>query len=368
MNRRMFVHAGWALAWLLALINVSAGLVSALGQTPGFQWHAGEGHLFYVVGLALSWLPAPGAQVSWALLNLVMLRGVTKRARASLPSRVSRLWWTGAVVLVCIALPFSELMAEGQHAMLSLVGLMICFLYRRMAWWAGLGLALAMSSWALGWMVAAVMLMAGFVDVVAVAMLISAAAWLFVWQWTGTPIWDCLWQPLGDCALTPVCHLVNEQLGLPVWMGALLAGMTGAVFVGLLWTRRRALARDGAALAQALGATVLLALGLCWHAGADVVLGLFTLWALLLMAKGRVDTVFAQALLGMLVLLWLASRLGSHGPINPFADNSVMLAYSLMLTVSAFCLGMWPLGSSSTARIQAPRWVGAIDPASDEVS
>lgn len=377
MNRRVLVRAGWVLVWLMATIRLLASVAQALEQAPVFQWAAGEGHLFYLVRLALSTLPGNWAQVCWLLVNLAMLRVVVIKARGSLRGRVSQLWWAGAALLLCTGFPVADVLVNGQAALFSLFGLTMCFLYRRMPVLAGVGLALVMSSFASGLVVAGVMLVAGFVDVVAIAALISAAAWLVMSYVTGGDIWACLWQPLmgvdgrmpvGAGDWISVCRVMSGQFAWPAWVGGTVAIVVNAAFAMLLWTRRRLLMLHGAVLARALGAAVLLALGSLPHARADTALGLFFLWALLLNGKGRVDTVFVQALLGLFVLLWLAPGMGAYLPMDPFTDYRVMMVYALVLMVSAFGMGVLPMGHAAAARVQAPWWAALIDPAADEAS
>lgn len=376
-NRRALVRAGWALAWLMAMVNVLAGVMTALERAPGVPWSPGQGHLLYLLRLPLSGMPAGWAQAFWVVVNLLLLRALVRRARASLSGRVSRLWWTGAVLLLCISLPVADVLVEGQAALFSLAGLLMGFLYRRMPLLAGLGLAMAMCSWGVGLMAMAVMLVAGFVGAVAVAVLIGTAAWLLASQLLGVDLWGGLWQPLtmaghglpmGACDLMPVCQVMRDQFALPAWMGVSVVVGVNLAFLGVLAARRPLLSLHGAALAQALGAAALMALGSFSHAGGDAALCLFLLWAQLLVGKGRVDVAFVRMLLWVFGLLWLAPRLGHQLPFDPFADGHVVMAYCLAMMASAFVMAVGSLGRPVMARRQVPWWAGIIDPAADEAS
>jgi hypothetical protein len=376
-NRRLLVRAGWALAWLMAIVNVLAGVLAALEQSPGVPWSSGQGHLLYLLRLPLSGMPAAWAQACWVVVNLLLLRAFVRRARASLSGRVSRLWWTGAVLLLCISLPVADVLLQGQATLFSLCGLLMGFLYRRMPLLAGVGLAMALCSWGVGLMAVAVMLVAGFVGAVAVAALIGAAVWLLTSQMLGVGVWVSLWQPLtmagqnlptGACDLMPVCQVMRDQLAWPAWLGISAVVGVNLAFLGLLASRRPLLYLHGSALAQALGAAALMALGSFSHPGGDAALCLFLLWAQLLVGKGRVDTAFVRMLLWVFGLLWLAPRLGHLLPVDPFADGHVVLAYCLTLMASAFMMSSGALGRPAMARMQVPWWAGLIDPAADEVS
>jgi hypothetical protein len=403
MERRAFARALWFVGAVLAGISLVSGAVAALSYSQDFQWSPSKlmwsgvnpyeaflsgnraqlildqvpnyGHLIYLLLLPIAVLPWPIAKLVWLIVNLVMFALLVVKGHSLLPRHVRHWWWV-AVVLLCIGYPVKNVLANGQQSLLCLFALGLCYQYRDRPWLAGMALAVVMSKYSFGLFIALVMLVSGYVGVVGVAALVSVCAWLFFAFWTGSDVWACLFQPLqvaqkgvpiGNFDLMSLFRILQEQRDLPPWIGSVLISAVSGAFVAMLWARRRAMRAEPQALAQALGAAVLVSLGTVFHLGYDFTVSLFFVWALLLNVSGQVGRTFMATLGGLFMLCWLLPRFGKHLSVDPFQDARVVAMYAAVLLGAAYWVGLRPLGIQRAGASKAPGWLAdVVDPLSED--